>query len=150
MSLLLLGSDNFGVELGFWSDRIFAQSTSFNHAEEVLYDNTQAISNYTLSVLGNTYSLYAPGLAVPLTGPLRQYPSAGFPVDPYGLSNFLYFGDNTRSAEAQVNFTQVSYSPVPIPEPSWVAICAACTCGLAFKASRRNLQLRSPLHERLS
>lgn len=123
-SLLVLGSDNFGVELGFWSDRIFAQSTTFTHVEEALYDNTQVISNYTLSVFENTYSFFAPGLATPLTGPLRKYPTAGFPTDPYGLSNFLYFGDNTRSAEAQVNFTQISYSPVAIPEPSCL-LCGA-------------------------
>ena len=53
-----------------------------------------------------------------LSGSLRTYPTSGNPlVDPYGLSNFLYIGDDTKSAETQTNFTFVGFTA--IPEPSF-------------------------------
>ncbi|MDX1961822.1 MAG: hypothetical protein SFX18_01635 [Pirellulales bacterium] len=145
-SLIVLGHDNRGIEIGFWEDRVFAQSTTFTHAEEALYDTTAAITNYTLSVFGDSYAFFAPGMANPMVGPLRQYPSNGFPSDPYGLSNFIFVGDNTSSAEVQALFTQVGYSPV-VPEPSWwwgaASLAAAVLCGRHATQTQRAARIHS-------
>jgi hypothetical protein len=106
-SLLVLASDKKGIEIGFWADRVWAQSgPDFTHAEEALLDTTAAPRLYELRILGDGYALHADGALV-LSGPLRDYSSFGVPYD---RANFLFFGDNTTSANARSEFSLVAVS----------------------------------------
>jgi|GEM_PF-1454384 len=132
-SLTVMTADNWGIELGFWNDRIFAQNGNFTHGEEVLYNNSLNIANYTLSVQGNSYCFFAPGMDSPLIGSLRQYSGSGFPDNPYGQNNLIFMGDNTNSGSAQVLITQVGFTPVinPIPEPGIFGFAGVALIGAA-------------------
>ena len=41
ISLLALSSDNLGIELGFWLDKVWAQSSSFVYSEEAAVDTSR-------------------------------------------------------------------------------------------------------------
>ncbi len=111
-SLIVLSSDKQGIELGFWTDRVWAQNDGtsipptgslFTHAEEAVIATTQPIS-YDLHIQGNMYTLKN-GATVILTGPLRNYTAFSGPINPYSTPNLLFLGDNTSSAAANVTFT---------------------------------------------
>ena len=113
-SVIALSSDLQGIEIGFWEDEIWAQhddttGSLFTHAEGVI--PTSSITNtlvpYELTILGDRYSLSISHTEV-LTGPLRDYTAfAGFP-DVYESPNFIFLGDNTTSAQAEVQISTVS------------------------------------------
>ncbi len=127
-STIVLTSDARGIELGFWEQEVWAQSDSplFTHAEGAAFNNTVAEVDWRLSVFGNAYSLYGNNSLV-LNGALRDYSSFGFP---YTQTNFLFLGDNTSSAGADVTLGAISLAAVP--EPSFmvfsglVAMCILC------------------------
>lgn len=104
-SVLLLGADARGIELGFWQDRIWAQDDSplFDHAEEALVDTT-ALTTYTLAVRGDTYTLSGGGAT--LSGPVRDYRAAGVPV--YQTPNLIFLGDNTTRGGALIRLAYVA------------------------------------------
>lgn len=97
-SVLLLGEDARGIELGFWTNTIFAQSDSplFTHAEDTNYTTTASVE-YALTMQSTRYSLAANGRAI-LTGPVRDYSAFNGLINPYRTPNFLFFGDDTTSA----------------------------------------------------
>ena len=101
----------YGVELGFWLNSIWAQSSTFTRAETATY-NTQSLAHtYHLKVSGNRYQLFVDNDAMPiLTGPLRQYtgyaPTAGY-SNPYKTSNLIFWGDNTTSAKSKVTLMRL-------------------------------------------
>jgi Ca2+-binding RTX toxin-like protein len=128
-SVIAISSDGkYGIELGFWIDRIWAQDdgttqknpslepdtalasnfrTLFTQAEGVNF-NTNNLENYDLSVLGDTYTLFANGNVI-LSGKLRDY--SAFPngvLDVYEKPNFIFFGDNTPSARADIQLNRVA------------------------------------------
>jgi Ca2+-binding RTX toxin-like protein len=128
-SVIAISSDGkYGIELGFWKDRIWAQDdgttqknpslepdtalasnfrTLFTQAEGVNFTTTN-LENYDLSVLGDTYTLFANGNTI-LSGKLRDY--SAFPnglLDVYEKPNFIFFGDNTPSARANIGLNQVA------------------------------------------
>jgi hypothetical protein len=108
-SVIVLGADRRGIELGFWTNRVFAQADSplFTHAEETDFSAMGGFVDYTLTILATNYVLQANGAAI-LSGPVRDYTSfAGFP-NPYQTSNFIFFGDDTTSASASVNLRRVT------------------------------------------
>lgn len=91
-SVIVIGNDQKGIELGFWSDRIWAQNdgksqqkpslepdsspqdplrTFFTQGEGVSF-NTQQDVQYDLSVQGDLYRLLADNSVI-LTGQLRDY-----------------------------------------------------------------------------
>ncbi len=92
-SITVLSEDKFGIELGFWKDRIFAQEdastqqdktrypgvastaddhlTMFTSAEFVFLDTT-VTRNYEVVIKDNLYTLLADGVAI-LSGRLRNY-----------------------------------------------------------------------------
>lgn len=147
-NVIVLGSDRKGIELGFWTNRIWAQEdgtnqqnpslepdtapasdyrTLFTQAEYNNTVNTTVLTRYDLVVQGNTYTLFGNGVSL-LTGRLRDYTAfvpptvlAGglIPVqapDPYALPNFIFFGDDTSSAQAQVKISSIAISTnVPLP-----------------------------------
>lgn len=120
-SVILLSEDKFGIELGFWADEIWAQSgAGFTHAEGVSFDTTAAQRQYELLILGSTYRLSADGTEI-LTGSLRDY--SGFGSQPYTLSRFLFLGDDTSSAGADVLLGRVALADVP--EPATVGLVGA-------------------------
>lgn len=113
-SLIVLGDDRRGIELGFWVDTVFAQSDSplFTHAEEARVVMTNDFVEYGLSMFGTNYSLVADGAPL-LKGPVRDYTSFdGFP-NPYSTPNFLFMGDDTSSAAASVSIRRVTLIHAP-------------------------------------
>jgi|GEM_PF-981638 uncharacterized delta-60 repeat protein len=123
-SVVAISSDRtFGIELGFQqlsstTGKIFAQGDGitpnpggqtkglFLAAEEVSF-NTNLATNYTLSVQGDKYRLFANDIEI-LTGPLRDYRAFTNTIDPYESANFIYLGDNTSSASGAFNLKQIA------------------------------------------
>jgi Domain of unknown function (DUF4347)/Bacterial Ig domain/RTX calcium-binding nonapeptide repeat (4 copies) len=122
-SVIAISSDGTrGIELGFQqlsatSGNIFAQgdgitanpggqtNSLFKAAENVSF-NTNLATNYTLSVQGDSYHLFANGTDI-LTGPLRDYTRFTYSIDPYETPNFIFLGDDTTSASGTFNLKQV-------------------------------------------
>jgi len=135
-SVLVISSDNRAIELGFWTDRIWAQDdgttqtnpslepdtapndnfrTLFTQAEFNNTVNTTVLTNYDLVVQGNLYTLFANGTEV-LSGRLRDYTAFAGPIDPYQTPNLIFFGDNTPSANASFSLGRVAVTPnAPLP-----------------------------------
>lgn len=113
-SVIVLSSDLRGLELGFWTNRVWAQADGaavppggllFTQAEGAAFDTTRLVT-YTLFVRGDTYTLAGEGQAL-LTGDLRDYTAfTGFP-DPYETPNLIFLGDDTTSASAAVRLAHV-------------------------------------------
>ncbi|WP_414590445.1 DUF4347 domain-containing protein [Anabaena sp. CCY 9614] len=127
-SIIAISSDGTrGIELGFQlltpsTGNIFAQGDGitsnpggqtngmFLAAENVSF-NTNQSTDYKLFVQGDVYKLFANDVEI-LTGPLRDYtswesPNPALIPDPYGLPNFIFLGDDTTSAQASFNLSQV-------------------------------------------
>jgi Ca2+-binding RTX toxin-like protein len=127
-SVIAISSDGkYGIELGFWKDRIWAQDdgttqvnkalepdtapasnfrTLFTQAEGVGFTTTTLV-NYDLTVKGDTYTLFAGGNAI-LSGKLRDYSAFSGSVDVYENPNFIFLGDNTPSARANIDLNRVA------------------------------------------
>ncbi|NJR38365.1 MAG: hypothetical protein HC781_05350 [Leptolyngbyaceae cyanobacterium CSU_1_4] len=105
-SLILNSEDAKGIELGFKSDRIFAQSSTFTESENAVF-STNTFTNYKLAVKGDGYELFANNASI-LKGALRTYqfdPATSnppLPASPYALPSFLFLGDNTDQGRANV------------------------------------------------
>ncbi|GAB4446986.1 MAG: hypothetical protein Fur0044_43020 [Anaerolineae bacterium] len=117
-SVTVLSSDSEGIELGFWTNQIWAQEDDTNdpndlltHAEGVTFTTT-SLTSYSLAILSNTYTLSANGSPI-LSGSLRNYsafiPPSGLP-NPYTSTNFIFLGDNSSSARARIKLAAVSIS----------------------------------------
>lgn len=109
-SVICLGADTNGIELGFWNNTIFAQSDSptlFTHAEEASYNTTSGFINYSLTFQGTNYVLQANGTTI-LSGPARNYTAFSGPVNPYRTPNFIFCGDDSTSASGSVNLRSVA------------------------------------------
>lgn len=121
-SVIVLSNDLEGVELGFWSDQIWAQSDSplFTHAEGVTLTTTSLIT-YNLAVLSDTYTLSANDSMV-LTGSLRNYEAFTGTLDPYETPNLLFLGDDTTSAKAKIKLAYVSIVTFDEPHETFVPI----------------------------
>jgi len=129
--VILLGSDHQGVELGFWTNEVWAQTLSgsaFVHGEGNTTVTTTSTTHYDLGIHGSTYTLAANGNQI-LTGPVRDYSSAM--AVPYGLNNYLFVGDDTTSATASIELSSLSI----VPGPGSVGIVLAA-CGLARSRER--------------
>lgn len=140
-SVIALASDGMGIELGFWANEIWAQNDTplFTHGEGIVR-NTTSPTSYLLSLVGNSYQLVADGSPI-LNGALRNYSSFGFP--PYTYTSFLFLGDDTTSASADVTLGRVTLL-ASVPEPaSWmmmtVAVLIAGCCYRRWK--RGNIQV---------
>lgn len=126
------------IELGFQDGLIFAQSSSplFNAAESTAFDPVGAgFVAYALTIFGSGYELFANGSSI-LSGSLRDYSAfAGFP-DPYETPNFVFFGDDTTSAQANINLRRVALT-TPVPEPSTWTLLTLGLAGLIHRQRRR-------------
>lgn len=127
-SVILLGSDHVGVELGFWTTQVFAQSSTFTHAEQTPapFDPT-AFHNYDLRIAGTGYTLSADGTPV-LAGTTRDYSATGIP---YTLPSYLFLGDDTGSARGTAEISRIA---IAVPEPAAVGTAAL---GLLLATRRR-------------
>ncbi len=141
-SVILLSSDLYGIELGFWSSQIWAQADTplFKHAESANTSTTSS-QNYQLHVLGSQYTLLQSGNTV-LSGSLRNYSAFSGPGGPYGLNNFLFLGDNTSSASADLLLGPVSLQTnlSSVPEPAsllFLAVAAAFCSGRMLRRTTR-------------
>jgi hypothetical protein len=126
-SVILLGQDLFGIELGFWEGSIWAQSgTSFSRGETASFDTALSLISYELMILNTEYLLLADGSEI-LRGATRDYsPAAPFP-DPYDHPNMLFLGDNTTSASAdftlgRITLTTGPFATTPLPAPGWLVL----------------------------
>lgn len=131
-SIILLGSNNFGIELGFWTDQIWAQKSDpiFTRGETVTYDTATAYVNYRLLISGTGYELFANQARI-LSGLTRSYAASG--SVPYTLSNFFFLGDNTTSAGATVEIGSVRLITA-VPETGMTSLIITLAAGaLALK-----------------
>lgn len=146
-SIIALSQDLEGLELAFWEDEIWVQSgPAFLHAEGVAFDTTNAMTQFALTILGTNYFLFADGTQI-LTGALRNYSAFG---PPYTLANFLFFGDDTSSAAAEVEIATVglrtgadvvlpntTVPPTRASEPGALALFGLGLMGLGLAARRK-------------
>ena len=111
-NVIVLSQDARGVELAFWENEIWAQGDDstgglFRHAEGIAFNTTAGLTEYQVTISGDTYTLSANAQPI-LSGPVRDYSSFdGFP-DPYETPNFLFLGDDTTSAQARVRLRLIS------------------------------------------
>ncbi len=124
-SVIVLGDDKHGIELGFWANTVFAQSDSplFTHAEDASFSTTGSFVNYSLTMLATNYVLRANGAPI-LTGPARNYTAFTGSPNPYSTPDFIFFGDDTTSASASVNvrgLTLILPPKLTMPVPGVVA-----------------------------
>lgn len=114
-SVIALGADRRGIELGFWRDEVFAQADQplFTRGESAAVAFGDAPVEAILSIAGDEYRLYVNRAPI-LTGPLRDYTAfTGFP-DVYETPNFLFLGDNTTSASAVVELRRIALVRPPV------------------------------------
>lgn len=124
VSLILLGSDARGIELGFWNNQIWTQEDDgdllFTHGEGTVFDTTADLITYDIAIEADTYKIWADGVPT-LSGSVRDYSAFDGPIDPYETPNFLFIGDNTRSAMARFGLTYVALdinTPPPTATPT--------------------------------
>jgi hypothetical protein len=160
-SLILLDKDAKGIELSFWENEIWAQNDDqtgglFKHGEGVPFQTNRSLTDYQLTIAGETYNLSANSKPI-LSGPIRDYSKFnGFP-DPYETPNFLFFGDDTTSSQSRIKLrfvsvagtepdvptaTQAIYTDTPLPLASDTALPGATSIPLASPTpTGRGIQL---------
>ncbi len=131
-SVILLSSDMMGIEIGFWPDTVWAQNAAFTHGEEVAY-LTDAVVTYDLAVQGSAYTLYADGSQI-LSGALRDYSGHSNPV--YSETNFIFFGDNTTSAQGETAIFRAETFEQAIPEPATLTLLLAASTAALIRRRR--------------
>lgn len=131
-SALVVTQDLKAIELGFWTNRVWAQKDSplFTQGEGAALDTTAALVRYDLTILGANYSLAANGAPL-LSGALRDYSSFGVP---YSVPSYFFLGDDTSSASAKVQIARIELAAVP--EASSLALATFAVCCLVLFARR--------------
>ncbi len=127
-SIVVISDDLQGIEIGFWTNQIWAQQVTGNVSTRSTAPtananlDTTVFNNYNLVVQGNGYQLYANDLkTLLLSGFLTDYssfspqvPVLPFPINPpnpYQTPNLLFFGDDTTSAGADVTLGNIAVVP---------------------------------------
>jgi hypothetical protein len=138
-SVILLGEDLLGIELGFWEDRIWAQSgPTFQQAEGVDFTTNGGENLYELWIQGLEYALLANGSEI-LSGATRDYSSASPTVDPYDTPNMLFLGDDTGSASADFTLGRITLDagPFGVPLPAtWILLLVGLGHGYRLRQRR--------------
>jgi hypothetical protein len=129
-SVLLLGSDAKGIEIGFWTDQIWAQNVGFTQGESLTIDTTIA-RDYRLQIVNDTYQLLNGNQSL-LSGAVRDY---GSPAVPYDLPNYVFLGDNTTSARADVLQGAITLQSnlSSVPEPTSLLLLGAVGIGWSVR-----------------
>ncbi len=136
-SVIAISEDLQGIELGFWTDRIWAQdddqstpSNLFTQAEHVSFDTTAALLQYDLRVFGSSYQVIpGNGVAPVLSGRLRNYTNFMGSIDPYEVPSFLFFGDDTTRGEAVFDIAVVEVGELSSPIDDVDALVAEIVSG---------------------
>ena len=148
-SVIALSSDKQGIEIGFRNTDIFSQNnSSFNSIGEQVDGVESLLSNlttYDLDVAGDSYT-FSSGSTTLLSGLLRDYTSAvGFGTDVYRTPNFIFLGDNTTSARANIDLSSVSLTTntaeVPFENSETISIGVLAVAG-GFNYWRRKNKLK--------
>lgn len=103
-SIIILSNDKYGAEIVFRENEIWVYNTSFEIADNTDFNTTSGIIRYRIKMKGSQFTLYADGEKI-LSGPLRDYSAFGLP---YSIQNFIFFGDDTASAGAEVHISRIS------------------------------------------
>ena len=112
-SVILLDQDRRGIELGFWTDKVWAQSDLplFKHAEEGTLRASGGPVPCVLTLFGDRYQLAVQRPAATdleiLQGPVRDYTAFTGAFDVYESPNFVFIGDDTTSASAKIRLQRV-------------------------------------------
>jgi hypothetical protein len=127
-SVLVLGSDKKGVEIGFRDSDIFAQNNTFSAIDPLqqksnisgilstltTYDLKVNSAGYTLTIGSNPNQSFS--------GLLKDYTAAATTAltQVYNTSDVIFFGDNTTSAGASVDIQNITLNTnaAAVPEPS--------------------------------
>lgn len=123
-SIIVISQDLFGIELGFFDDRVWAQETGFFQAESALWSTSVwhryrirgDSSGYVLEAKNGTQANYEHVLS----GSWRNYNPSGISdpfLDPYNNPSLLFLGDNTTSAAASIILGDVLVRTGPLPAP---------------------------------
>ncbi|MEH1772880.1 DUF4347 domain-containing protein [Nostoc sp.] len=120
-SVIAIGNDRKGIQLDFWTNRIWAQEdgsqapatnpnlTLFTQAEGVNFTTTNRV-NYNLTIQGNSYTLFADNNLI-LNGRLRDYTGFVPPTrvpDIYEKSNLIFLGDYTPFAQSALKLGSIA------------------------------------------
>jgi len=134
-SIIVLGQDRRGIELGFWTNAVFAQADLplFTRAEEAACDTASGFVDYALTIGRDRYQLRTNGQAL-LEGPVRDYTAFSGLIDPYETPNFLFLGDDTTSARAVAFIRRVVLVPAPVLEITGDGVVAwTGVAGVAYR-----------------
>ena len=114
-SVIVVSQSLQAIELGFWSDRIWAQddggndpSRLFTQAESVAIATTEQAA-YSLMIGASQYRLMDERGATILSGRLRDYTPFQGSIDPYEKPGFIFLGDNTTRAAAVVQLGSIRH-----------------------------------------
>lgn len=140
-SMILLGSDNKGIEIGFWTDQIWAQTSDplFTKGESTNFVTTASSVNYRLLIKDSSYYLFANDAQI-LSGQTRSY--AAFGSAPYTLSNYFFIGDNTTSASATVDIGSIRLV-TSVPETRITSLIIVAAASMIILVRHRRKPARS-------
>jgi hypothetical protein len=134
-SVIVLDQNAKGIEISFWENEIWVQGDDqtgglFRHSEGAAFATTASMTEYQVTILGDSYTLFANSVQL-LNGPMRDYSSfSGFP-DPYETPNLLFMGDDTTSSQARVKlkFVSVTGKEPVVPTATHASTSAATALG---------------------
>jgi len=141
-SVIVLSNDAQGIEIGFSpsGNAIFAQNFDFTRGEFVsanLSTLTPA-TDYELAILGSNYTLSTGGSSI-LSGNLRSYNAVAI-FNPYQTANFIFLGDDTSQAQANINLGAVSITTVPFEFSPALGLGLIGAWGIARKLKSKSLK----------